>query len=190
MLIDSLILSYNNFISNNRYGTIYIYMKGRMYKKNKENYTDNSIIHNAISNYTDIKFDGYKIEFSSFDSLSLSNVEYYYSDGYNYFILIGEDNYILFSRTLDDTLMDKDVSWMLRNYSSKHIMKLYDTIDELQKKLDELDNKISKFTYVNNDFIIGVPHSKPVKFPSSLPDDVNFNHFGITLNDSSVGYDN
>ena len=162
-------------------------MKGRMYKKNKENYTDNSIMYNAISNYTDIKFDGYKIEFSSFDSLSLSNVEYYYSDGYNYFILIGEDNYILFSRTLDDTLMDKDVSWMLRNYSSKHVKKLYDTIDELQKKVDELDNKITNFSYVNNDSIIGVPHSKPVKFPSSFSDDGNHKDSGLTIcNNSSI----
>lgn len=192
MINESLVLQYANYMNNNKHHVVYIYTKGRMYKKNQERVEDNRLIPlSQLCDYYKINYYGHKIEFLDFDSLSLEKIEYYYTDGYNYFVIVGEDNYILFSNELDVTLMDKESSWMLKNYSSKHVKKLYDTIDELQKKVDELDNKIKNLPYANNDYITGAPHSKCVSFPSSLPDDVNFNYSGVTIRDnSSLVFDN
>lgn len=162
MINESLVLQYANYMNNNKHHVVYIYTKGRMYKKNREQVEDNRLIPlSQLCGHYKINYCGHKIEFLDFDSLSLEKIEYYHTDGYNYFIIVGEDNYILFSNELDVTLMDKESSWMLKDYSSKHVKKLYDTIDELQKRVDELDNKIKNLPYVNNDYIIGAaPHSK------------------------------
>lgn len=194
MLNESLVLQYANYMNNNKHHVVYIYTKGRMYKRNREEVEDNRLI--PLSQLYDcykINYYGHKIEFLDFDSLSLEKIDYYHTDGYNYFVIVGEDNYILFSNELDITLMDKEPSWVLKNYSSKHIKKLYDTIDNLQKKLDELDNKITILSHKNNDYSIGVPHNKWVRFPSSLPDDVNsslpddinYKYSGVTIRDNS-----
>lgn len=185
---ESLVLQYANYMNHNKHHDVYIYTKGRMYKRNRKNEEDTRLIPlSQLCDYYKINYYGHKIEFLDFDSLSLEKIEYCHTDGYNYFVIVGEDNYILFSNELDVTLMDKESSWMLKNYSSKHVKKLYDTIDELQKKVDELDNKITNFPYVNNDYIIGVPHSKPVKFPSSFSDDGNHKDSGLTIcNNSSI----
>ena len=192
MINESLVLQYVNYMNHNKHHVVYIYTKGRMYKKNQERVEDTRLIPlSQLCDYYKINYNGHKIEFLDFDSLSLEKIEYYHTDGYNYFVVVGEDNYILFSNELDVTLMDKKSSWMLKNYSSRNVKKLYDTIDELQKKVDELDNKIKNLPYVNNDYITGAPHSKCVSSPSSLPDDVNFNYSGVTIRDnSSLVFDN
>ena len=67
--------------------------------------------------------------------------------------------------------MDKEPSWFMKNYSSKHVKELYDTIDSLQKRLDELETKQTGMLHEIRNYIMPYIKYNTVKFPSSLPDE-------------------
>ena len=141
----NLIEEYSLFVQNNY--TVYAYTnKGIIYKKTYDT--------KALGWYSNIiAVKGNMLVFTNYDNLSIENVELYYTDFKNYFVVANKQNYIIFNNVLDESLIDKNIDDIINQYGTYLDKFVIQKNIELTDRINSLENDIVDIKNILNSII-------------------------------------
>lgn len=140
------ISQFDEFLRANSERDIYFFTKN---SGNVSKYVPSSNLHyNYCCHRTTLSMSivGSKVRFSEFPDVSIEDFFIHKTDGKNYFIFVGKNDYIFLTSDSTKNYMGKNIIDILKDYPSEESKILWEEVEALKKRVAELE-KSNRFIY-------------------------------------------